>query len=105
MSKKDDRIKDLEEKVLGLQYELDYVETHYEARILQEKRAPQIPVAKPKPLIKNDRSWTFSFEIWPGAWNLYYYRFNWRKHNGTVREGQINLGPIGFSWYREPKRG
>lgn len=69
-----------------------------------EKKA----VKEPKKRIKNDRWWNFSVELWPGAWGLNYYRFNWknamsRGYPGTSREGQIQVGPFGFSWNREPK--
>lgn len=54
--------------------------------------------------IKNDRWWNFSVELWPGAWGLNYYRYDWKKYGATSREGQMQIGPFGFSWNREPKR-
>lgn len=65
-----------------------------EMKIVQEE---------PRRLIKNDRYWNFSFELWPGAWGLNYYRYDWRKYGARSREGSIQLGPIGFSWNRDPK--
>lgn len=99
MSKKDEEIKRLQLQVMQLQYDLEI------ASQLHVQQAPQIPTTKKyKPLFKNDRWWSVQIELWPGAWNLHYYRYNWRKHNGRAREGQINFGPFGFSWFREPKR-
>lgn len=66
------------------------------------EKAPRIPFSKPR--IKNERWWNFSVELWPGAWGLNYYRYNWKKYEGTSREGNFQIGPFGFSWNREPKR-
>lgn len=60
--------------------------------------------AKKKFAFKNDRWWSVSFELWPGAWDLNYYRYDWKRHNGTSREGNFQIGPLGFSWNRDPKR-
>lgn len=66
---------------------------------------PEIKAKKEyKPKIKNERWWNFSIELWPGAWGLSYYRYQWRKYGGTSREGNFQIGPFGFSWNREPKR-
>ena len=65
------------------------------------EKAPEVPVKKK---VKNDRWWNFSVELWPGAWGLNYYRYNWKKYGANTREGQMQIGPFGFSWNREPKR-
>ena len=65
------------------------------------RKAPEIPVKKK---VKNDRWWNFSIELWPGAWGLNYYRYDWKKYSANTREGQMQIGPFGFSWNREPKR-
>lgn len=116
MSKKDKEIKDLKEERLTLQYDLELVSEELLSLRRQfnnlsalysqaTQKAPEIPTTKKyKPLIKNDRWWSVQIELWPGAWTLHYYRYDWRKHDGTAREGQINLGPFGFSWFREPKK-
>lgn len=86
-------IKELEERIYILE------------RTVQVNKAPRIPASDPKkPRIKNERWWNFSVELWPGAWGLNYYRFNWQKHGSVSREGSIQVGPFGFSWNREPKR-
>lgn len=59
---------------------------------------------KTKSRVKNDRWWNFNIELWPGAWGLNYYRYDWKKYNADTREGQMQIGPLGFSWNREPKR-
>lgn len=66
--------------------------------------APIIPVAPKKPLIKYDRYWNATFELWPGAWGLNYYRYQGKKYNSESREGNIQIGPFGFNWNRDPKR-
>lgn len=101
-------IEELDEEVLNqqrliasLRKEIYDVGQHY------TNKAPQIPV-KPK-RVKNERWWNFSVELWPGAWGLNYYRYDWQRaqrngHPGTSREGNFQIGPFGFSWNREPKR-
>jgi predicted nuclease with TOPRIM domain len=69
------------------------------------KAVTEMKIAKEyKPLIKYDRWWNASFEFWPGAWGLSYYRYKWEKYGSDSREGSIQLGPVGFSWNREPKK-
>lgn len=71
-----------------------------------KQQAPEISTVK-KNRRKYYRFWNFSVELWPGAWGvLNYYRFDWQKHQPTsgVREGSLQVGPFGFSWFREPKR-
>lgn len=68
------------------------------------KAVAEMKIAKEhKPRIKHDRYWNFSFELWPGSWGLNYYRYQWKKYGSRSREGSFQLGPIGFSWNREPK--
>lgn len=64
--------------------------------------APVEPIKKSR--IKNDRWWNFSIELWPGAWGLNYYRYDWKKYKSSSREGQMQIGPFGLSWNKEPKR-
>lgn len=71
--------------------------------IIKEATGPR------KPFFKNERWWNISFELWPGAWGLNYYRYDWQRairngHPATSREGNFQIGPFGFSWNREPKR-
>lgn len=90
---------------------LEYRNTNL-ANELREVRKAVVemkPAAK-QPRIKNDRWWSLNIELWPGAWGLNYHRYDWKKaqrngHPALSREGQMQIGPFGLSWGREPKRG
>lgn len=106
MSKKDEIIKDLEYQNEELLYKVEALEAIKRdlitELITQKTLKPAIKVRRL--LCRYDRWWSFSVELWPGAWDLNYYRFDWRKHISTSREGQVQVGPFGFSWNRELKR-
>ncbi len=69
------------------------------------KAITETKVAKEhKPLIKYTRWWNANIELWPGAWDLNYYRYKWEKYGSDSREGSLQFGPFGFSWNREPKK-
>lgn len=103
----DKEIQFLNERILSLSYNLDVLNRQYNTAILS--RTPTTEAPKPrKRLIKNYRWWNFSVELWPGAWDLSYYRYDWKRaqangHPGLAREGNIHVGPFAFSWNREPK--
>ena len=88
-------VRQLEQEVVNLNYKLRQV----------EKSMVEMKPAGKQPRIKYDRWWNASFELWPGAWNCSYYRYQAKKHGSKSREGQVQVGPFGFSWNREPKRG
>lgn len=79
-----------------------------EIRVLKTastQKAPEIPVTPKKVgFFGHDRWWNASFELWPGAWGLNYYRYDWKRGTSKAREGNFQLGPLGFSWNKEPKR-
>src|SRR5688572_2364603 len=51
---------------------------------------------EPKPARKRyDRFWNFSIELWPPAWGLSSYRFDWKRSGSDSREGSYQLGPFG----------
>lgn len=71
------------------------------SEVVFTKKAPEIPFPTK---VKYERWWNFSIELWPLAWGLSYYRYDWQRAKSDAREGQIQFGPFGFSWNREPKR-
>lgn len=91
IKEQDQRIAELRNQIYALQ------------RTLQVN-SDVVKAAAKKPRVKYDRWWNLSFELWPGAWGLNYYRFQGKKYNSNSREGQAQIGPFGFSWNREPKR-
>jgi len=97
----------LTQKVLDKMQIIEELDTElYQLKrsLVELKKAPEIPVAPKRPLIKYDRFWNVSFELWPGSWGLSYYRYQHERHGSQSREGSIYVGPFGFSWNREPKR-
>ena len=89
--------KELRAEVAGLKIKL-YLDDQLPIKPFKDEKL------KKKERIKNDRWWNFSIELWPGAWGLNYYRYNWKKSGSQSREGQMQIGPFGLSWNREPKR-
>lgn len=56
-------------------------------------------------MFKNKRFHDITISLNPFNWfsKPHYYRFNWQKAESPVREGQLDFGPISYSWYKEPK--